>query len=203
MRLIKLFTAVTAALLVAGLAQAELVNTSSGDQTEGILVGDTFSVNIDIDYTDDQSPPDLTGIFVSASWDPTVIQLDSAESPGFFILGPGARGFLSKLSDPFNAAGDPEGTIRAVSYGASPGQFANAGVAPATTTLVFTAIGLGDTSVDVLFQQGDEITSGAGSSTDPGFLGAGVAVSVIPEPGTALLMGLGLAGLAGAGRRQR
>ena len=198
MRLIKLFTAVAAALLVAGSAQA-LVSLSTPDDLSGALApGATFTINLDVNY--DGSPASLTGIFVSAQWDPSVIQLTSAVSPNFTILF-GGTGFLSKLSDPFNASGDPAGTIRAISYGANPGQTAGAGAAPATTTLTFEAIGGGSTSVDLVYLTGDGIIAGGDTVQDPSLLGPGISV-VVPEPGTALLMGLGLAGLAGAGRRQ-
>ena len=73
-------------------------------------------------------------------------------------------------------------TFSAQSLGATPG-------APATVNLVF---GIGQKGFDV---QG---TSGSLASQ---WSNATAAVTIVPEPGTALLMGLGLAGLAGIRRR--
>ncbi len=67
--------------------------------------------------------------------------------------------------------------------------------------IVFTAAGPGTTTLNV----------GTFAAYLDGYTGsfdtdvnnpAGVTVTVVPEPGTALLMGLGLAGLAAAGRRE-
>ena len=73
-------------------------------------------------------------------------------------------------------------TFSAQSLGATPG-------APATVDLVF---GIGQKGFDV---QGD---SGSLASQ---WTNATATVTIVPEPGTALLMGLGLAGLAGIRRR--
>ena len=60
---------------------------------------------------------------------------------------------------------------------------------PATVNLVF---GIG--------QQGYDVVN-AGGSLSGQWTNATAAITVVPEPGTALLMGLGLAGLAGVRRR--
>ncbi len=73
-------------------------------------------------------------------------------------------------------------TFSAQSLGATPG-------APATVNLIF---GLGQKGFDVQGPSG----SLAGQWTN-----AAYTVTIVPEPGTALLMGLGLAGLAGTRRR--
>jgi hypothetical protein len=68
--------------------------------------------------------------------------------------------------------------------------------------LVMNAVGAGTTTVTVGTSEayGDAIVlpGGAFGTSD----NAAVNITVIPEPGTALLMGLGLAGLAAAGRRE-
>ncbi|MCR9092623.1 MAG: PEP-CTERM sorting domain-containing protein [bacterium] len=73
-------------------------------------------------------------------------------------------------------------TFSAQSLGATPG-------APATVDLVF---GIG--------QQGFDVQGTSGSLAGQ-WTNAAYTVTIVPEPGTALLMGLGLAGLAGARRR--
>ena len=65
----------------------------------------------------------------------------------------------------------------------------NAGLAPGTYTL---DVGAGHVTDGVVGNGGGSLASTDGS----------VSFTVVPEPGTALLMGLGLAGLAGAGRRK-
>ena len=62
--------------------------------------------------------------------------------------------------------------------------------------MVLGAVGANDTiTFDIGLTDGDAI---AGASV----INFNSAVINVPEPGTALLMGLGLAGLAGAGRRK-
>ena len=73
-------------------------------------------------------------------------------------------------------------TFAAQSLGATPG-------APATVDLVF---GIG--------QQGFDVQGTSGSLASQ-WSNAAYTVTIVPEPGTALLMGLGLAGLAGIRRR--
>ena len=73
-------------------------------------------------------------------------------------------------------------TFSAQSLGATPG-------APATVNLVF---GIGQKGFDV---------QGTSGSLGGQWTNATAAVTIVPEPGTALLMGLGLAGLAGIRRR--
>ena len=69
--------------------------------------------------------------------------------------------------------------------------------------IVFDASAGGSTTLNIgtyfAYQDGYTGTDGLdpGTSTN-----TSIAITVIPEPGTALLMGLGLAGLAGAGRRK-
>ena len=65
--------------------------------------------------------------------------------------------------------------------------------------IVFDAIGIGSTTLQIgTFA---EYQDGYVGSVDEIANNTSVAITVIPEPGTALLMGLGLAGLATAGRR--
>jgi len=78
----------------------------------------------------------------------------------------------------------------------------NTGVA-LMATLVFDVIGASGSAAISLSQSspGNVVGQPGGTSTTATLAGAG-SVSVIPEPTTALLVGLGLAGLAVAGRRQ-
>ena len=66
-------------------------------------------------------------------------------------------------------------------------------------SLTFTAAESADILIGTSYQ-GDGVILGDGTSIQA--QGATFSLNVIPEPGTALLMGLGLAGLASAGRRE-
>ena len=66
--------------------------------------------------------------------------------------------------------------------------------------IVYNVIGAGTTTLRVgTFANYADAFSGASDNT---VTNTGVTITVVPEPGTALLMGLGLAGLAAAGRRE-
>ena len=66
--------------------------------------------------------------------------------------------------------------------------------------LVFQAGGPGSTSLII---GGGSDLNGVSGGPSPGVINnAIIGITVVPEPGTALLMGLGLAGLAAAGRRR-
>ncbi len=72
-------------------------------------------------------------------------------------------------------------------------------VGTAQFTVTFTAVESASINIGTSYQ-GDGVIVDGGSSIQA--QGATFALTVIPEPGTALLMGLGLAGLASAGRRE-
>jgi len=70
--------------------------------------------------------------------------------------------------------------------------------------VVFTISGIGSTTVNIGTNENPilgNVVVLAGGVTESA-VNANVVLNVIPEPGTALLMGLGLAGLAAAGRRE-
>ena len=98
---------------------------------------------------------------------------------GVSISGTPATG-AADISPLTSAAGDPQFQVL-VSV--------NAGLAPGTYTL---DVGAGHATDGAVGNGGSALGTTDGS----------VSFTVVPEPGTALLMGLGLAGLAGAGRRK-
>jgi PEP-CTERM motif len=77
----------------------------------------------------------------------------------------------------------------------------NGSAADAQFRIVFTAGGEGLSVINIGTGYAGDGEVGTGGSLDQS-ANVQLRVSVIPEPGTALLMGLGLAGLAAAGRRE-
>ena len=200
MRLFK--TILIATALVVGFSAASanaLVTTEHTNDAGGILdQGATFNVQVQATYDGVDGGDPLVGVFQSAAWDPSELSLVSATNAPFSIFF-GAAGSLSKLSDPAVFPGDPDGTIRTVQFGANPGQSGAAGTF-LITTLTFQVIGGTDgvANVDVFLNSGDGNLGGGASLA----IGTSVDYVPVPEPGTALLMGLGLAGLGLAGRRK-
>jgi hypothetical protein len=200
MRFFKTILIATAMMVGLSAASASaLVTIEHTNDAIGVVdQGGTFNVFVDVHYDGVHLEDPLSGVFQSASWDPTELSLISATAAPFVIFC-GGTGCLTKISDPGNFEGDPaDRSIRTVQFGANPGQFGSAG-SEFITTLTFQVIGGldGVANVDVAQLSGDEVQGGGGFSG----IGTSVDYVPVPEPGTALLMGLGLAGLGYAGRR--
>ena len=69
-------------------------------------------------------------------------------------------------------------------------------------TMTLTGMSPGETTVQLIIRPGLEWIDGFDNEVIPPTLGSAV-VTVIPEPATAALLGLGLVGLIAAGRRSR
>ena len=169
-----------------------------------VPVGGTFDVDVVAAY---DGTPVLTGIFVSAGWDPTQIMLVNTPTAENFAIFFGDSGFLSKISDPAVFPGDPEGTLRTVQYGASPGQEGGAGENVVITTLTFEVLAEGDgtAEIDVVFNNGDLFVGAVGAELfPPDATTAGVVVNV-PEPASTALAfsALGSVLLIGGWRNRR
>jgi hypothetical protein len=171
-----------------------LVTVTHSNNTGGATIaqGNSFNLNINLSYNGEGT---LTGIRTSASWDPLELLLTNATTAPLSILS-GSNGLLSKLSDPTQFSGDPAGTLRTIQYGASSGQSAGAG-SVLITTLTFQVIGGldGIAGIGVLLNSGDGCFGGACDTGELVLVGTSIAYTPIPEPGSVLLLGLGLAGL--------
>jgi hypothetical protein len=144
----------TARLLILGSVLAILhvaaanaaVSVSHFVTQETVPVGGTFDVDVIAAY---DGSPIMTGIFVSAGWDPAQLMLINTPTAPNFVIFCGGAGCLTKVADPGNFTGDPEGTLRTVQYGANPGQSGGAGDDVVITTLQFEVLSEGDGTAEV------------------------------------------------------
>lgn len=213
MRLFNSFLVALTALLVAGSAAATVRIdhvVSAGSTT--LIGGDptsTVTVQVRLNWDGQGS---LNGVFSSTTFDSSVLTLVSNTTAPASILSftdnsdpenPVVIPGLSRLTTLIQQPGDPASVLRTVQYGAidpvDP-RAATTGAGRLIMTLVFkgTAAG-GTTNLSTLIANGD-----AGAVGDSFVAGSSVSVTVtpVPEPGTVVLMGLGLAGLGIAGRRR-
>jgi hypothetical protein len=213
-----LIAAVAAAIFLASLmaasAASALVTVRHRRVGPIVEFGGTFEIDVTLE-NDGLTP--LTGVFVSASWGTSVLQLQRASASGPFGIFFGPSGFLQRVASPGVFPGDPAGTIRTIQYGAGPGQSAGGGDEVSIATLIFLVVGAGSADVSIVLNNGDGVLGAGGVSLpspsvcfigfsafvgdgDPGREVRGAGCPPIPEPGTGLLLGLGLA-ILGASRR--
>jgi hypothetical protein len=184
----------TARLLILGSVLAILhvaaanaaVSVSHFVTQETVPVGGTFDVDVIAAY---DGSPIMTGIFVSAGWDPAQLMLINTPTAPNFVIFCGGAGCLTKVADPGNFTGDPEGTLRTVQYGANPGQSGGAGDDVVITTLQFEVLSEGDgtAEVDVIFNSGDEFQGEGGVVLSPPDATVAGIVVTVPEPASAAL----------------
>jgi hypothetical protein len=205
----RLFKTLLIAAIAVGLSAASATALTSVSHENGpggdLFPGDIFTIDV-IAANDGLSV--LTALGTSAGWDPTQLTFVSATSAPFNIFF-GAFGSLARVADAGGVfPGDDAGTVRTIQFGANPGQQGGSFGSPQLiTTLTFQvttgAVPNPAEPIDVVFNAGDGcggVAIPAAACTD--FTTSGITVSIIPEPGTALLMGLGLAGLGYVGRRR-
>ena len=180
----------------------DLVIDGNGDATATLAAGQGVIITIDVANPDAET---ITAIFATLAVEGSQIaSLLGVVLPNNMLKGPG---FLDKsLSDVGTGAIKGNGPnllpgtageiwIQGVGYALQAGAF---GTGPDQIQL-FMVLGNVAPNEQINFVLG--LTAGDaidGAST----VGFDSAVINVPEPGTALLMGLGLAGLAGAGRRR-
>lgn len=194
-----LINVVTVGLMLFSAASASAISFFfNNESATTLLPGDTFSIQLRMD-TEGESQ--ITSVFVSVSSDASVFAFTGGTSPGQILFNTSTFEGIARVSQPFVLSTDPAGNIRAASFAAlSPSNVSATNQLLAT--LNFDVLDPGTTVISVFIATGDDVTvNGVSMIGDLTFVES-VEITVIPEPGTALLMGLGLAGLAAAGRRR-
>ena len=182
-------------------ASASAIAISLGAPSGGttLNVGDTFTIQLNLDT---QGETQITSLFASVFADPSIFTFVSGTSPGQILFNFSSFEGVARVSQPFVLGTDPAGSVRAASFAtANPAGSGQASPSQLLATLTFQATGAGTASIQSLAQPGDDITVAGVSQVGSVSFGSSAAITVVPEPGTALLMSLGLLGLAASGRR--
>ena len=198
MRLFTSLIAAVATVLVAGAASAALNVSATQSGTGTYNSGDVITIDIQLTTT---GPEAVALGLRAANYDPNILTNATATvvPAVIFDFGPGSGfGGLNQTATPGEQApGGPRpgwsvNLFQAVSLAAA----ASAGPANFQVTFIGQP---GTTSIDIgaLSEYGDVYGGGDNVANN-----VSLSITVIPEPGTALLMGLGLAGLTVAGRKE-
>jgi hypothetical protein len=182
---------------------ADLVIDANGDATTNMLApGNLIALEVVISNPNNEF---LTGIFTSLVFDGTVLDFVGSEGVPAQILAGGttfnelALGDVGtgeiKVNSPNPDDGTGEVWLQATAFGSGGG---TDGAGPDSYNLYFVLRPGVSGSSAILFEQA--LTPG--DATDAPTLTLQSAYIQIPEPGTALLVGLGLIGLGAAGRRR-
>ena len=210
----RLFSSIIAGLatfaFAASASAALVIDVTSDVPTIDLNPGDQFTLTITLSTTTAGEAQGLT--LRAAGWAPGDISFvdstapNEANSAGGAIFGaiaplvipavgtfPSYQNFIANVNPGAVIDGDSivlfNGVTTSSTTGAGPESF--------TLTLQANAGG-GNIEIGAISSFGDAYVSTSGTTAPT----TTIAHSVVPEPGTALLMGLGLAGLAAAGRRE-
>ena len=181
--------------------------TASGGDLNAMASGDTLTLDIKLETN---GPGEMIAIAGSVNnYDTSVVSVDAVASTvaqnllfAFIIPGTGSFNGVANLesgvADTSNQGAGQEDTFLSI-LGTS-GAGGDGTTESAQFQIVYNVIGAGTTTLRIgTFADYADAFSGA---SDNVVNNAAVTITVVPEPGTALLMGLGLAGLAAAGRRE-
>lgn len=172
-------------LAVAGQAMAYSISLAPSTQT--IDVGNAASINIDLSIAPQE---ELFGFDFDLAFDPSVLSFNNLS------VHSALSGYLTGYTAP--SAGSPG----LVTFDGALDLFSIAGLTQGTYTLAslsFDGIGQGSSTVDLT---GDVLDLNPASGLVPVSATASVTTASVPEPGSMLFLGMGLAGFA-ALRRAR
>ncbi|MFP6656525.1 MAG: PEP-CTERM sorting domain-containing protein [Myxococcota bacterium] len=187
-------------------AVAGVVIDGDGNATATLAAGQAVLVNINVD---NNSAEAIEAIFATLTIQGDQTNFLGPNAPGSILEEAGFGGGslanigtgMVKVNTPNAPGAAADVWIQALAYGTA-GGVDGSGDTTADISLLFIVSGAsGGDLVEFLLgvTSGDAITAPGGAGVATTFSGATINV---PEPGTALLMGLGLLGLAGAGRRR-
>lgn len=211
MRLFTSLIATAAILFSASTAFASatwtVTATATGGDLNAMTIGDTLTLDIKLETN---VPGEMIAIAGSVNnYDTGVVSVNSGASTvaahllfAFIIPGTGSFNGVANLesgvADTSNQGAGQEDTFLSI-LGTS-GAGGDGTAESAQFQIVYNVIGAGTTTLRIgTFADYADAFSGA---SDNVVNNTAVTITVVPEPGTALLMGLGLAGLAAAGRRE-
>jgi hypothetical protein len=196
MRLFTFLGATLASLVMASTASAALnIALSSTTDVSNLNIGDVFTVDIVISST----APETTGLGMRADGGAGLTATGNYVAPASIFNFSPAVPFGGIANTPALLGVSADGTVnlfQGVNLSAA------AGAGPDSFSVEFQATSAGTYTITVGQVAGhpEDVYLGGDNVYNNGTLSYTVN-GVVPEPGTALLMGLGLAGLASAGRR--
>jgi hypothetical protein len=188
-------------LVVSSTASAIMLFMSPPTATS-LALGDTFTIELRMAT---EGETHITSVFASVIVEnPNVLAFVGGTSPGAILFNFSTYEGLVRATQPVDGVpGDAPGRIRAASFASLVGM--GTGISSPNellATLTFQVIGAGFSSISPLLIVGsDEITVARLSVTGSVTVVPGPTVGWVPEPGTGLLVGLGLAGLGITRRR--
>jgi hypothetical protein len=199
MRFWRSFLVVMSALLAAGSAGALVTINHLTTGSTLVIPGEVFTIQVRLSW-DGQGA--LQGVSTSTTFNSTLIEFVSSTTARASVLNytdntdpnnPVVIPGLARLTTQIQRPGDPAGILRTVQYlGSAPADPRAATIGQLVTTLTFRWIGgPGVASIGSLIADGDDGVVG-----DSYGYGSFATVIFLPEPGTALLVGLGLAALS-------
>jgi PEP-CTERM motif len=172
-----------------------------GADLNALNAGDQISIQLRLDT---EGETQITSVFNSLGVDPALLSFVSGTSPGQILFNTSTFEGVARVSNPALNPSDPAGQVRAANFAAAdPSNIGSANQLLATVIFEAVAGAGGTTAITQIVTVGDDVTvNGVVSAYTPAAASGPITVLPIPEPGTALLMGLGLAGLGVAGRRR-